>query len=385
MFRSALSGKPLVVIDKTRARYVLYHSDPSSKLLGYVLRLMPRHPEHIEALVYYLSQHKASQRVIRKCAEILQTSPYEYVRGEMRHILARMMKPQQMRGHLTRAVDIAKDKQAGFALKWGACHFLCGAERAGLGKYAKFVMSQQNPLLQALLVPVMPDGRFGRNDVAEKLLRRSAIEPGIALAESFVRLGLTPQSYGIQPKTLPKQIQNVFKTLGIIKGPISAVDPLGEILARGYGIPQWDGWKTFLGSEYAYALQLLAIADSAYHIARSQWLSYLNSFNHTLFIALQGYLGANRLPGVMKTKGKDGKLVSFGTLVDPKQPFGNHYPVIAESLWDANSRRNTLPASHPYEVKGGTRARHLGKREQAILTVKLSKSYQEIFNLVSPP
>jgi hypothetical protein len=65
--------------------------------------------------------------------------------------------------------------------------------------------------------------------------------------------------------------------------------------------------------------------------------------------------------------------------------FCNHYPVIAESLWDANSRRNTLPASHPYEVKCGTRARHLRKREQAILTVKLSKSYQEIFNLVSPP
>jgi hypothetical protein len=118
IFRSALSGKPLVVIDKTRARYVLYHSDPSSKLLGYVLRLMPRHPEHIDALVYYLSQHKASQRVVRKCAEILQTSPYEYVRGEMWHILARMMKPQQMRGHLTRAVDIVKDKQAMWRGMW---------------------------------------------------------------------------------------------------------------------------------------------------------------------------------------------------------------------------------------------------------------------------
>jgi retron-type reverse transcriptase len=385
IFRSALSGKPLVVIDKTRARYVLYHSDPSSKLLGYVLRLMPRHPEHIDALVYYLSQHKASQRVVRKCAEILQTSPYEYVRGEMWHILARMMKPQQMRGHLTRAVDIAKDKQAGFALKWGACHFLCGAERAGLGKYAKFVMSQQNPLLQALLVPVMPDGRFGRNDVAEKLLRRSAIEPGLALAEPFVRLGLTHLSYGLQAKSLPKQVQNVFKTLGIIKGPISAIDPLGEILSRRYGIAQWDGWKTLLRSEYAYALQLLAIADSAYHIARSQWLSYMNSFNHSLFIALQGYLEANHLSGVMKTKDKNGKLINFGSLLDADKPFASHYPIIAEGLQDANSRRNKLPASHPYEVIGGARARHLGKHEQASLTEKLSKAYQEILSLLSSP
>ena len=384
-FRSALSGKPFGVIDKTRARYVLYHSEPSPKLLGYVLRLMPRHPEHIDAFAYYLSQYKASQRIVRICIEILRSSPYEYIQGEMWHILARMLKPQRMRGYLARAVDQAKNKQAGLALKWGACHFLCAAERAGLGKYSKFGMFQKNPLLQSLLVPALPDGRFGRNDVAEKLLRLSSVEPGLALAEPFVRLGLTHQSYGLQAKSLPKVVQNVFKTLGIIKGPISPIDPLGEILSRRYGIPQWDGWKTLLRSEYAYALQLLAIADSAYHIARSQWLSYLNSFNNTLFIALQEYLHANRLAGMMKAKGKDEKLVKFGTLVDANQAFANHYPTIAEGLRDANSRRNTLPLSHPYEVKGGTRTRHLRKWEQVSLTEKLSKSYKEILSLLSSP
>jgi len=192
-------------------------------------------------------------------------------------------------------------------------------------------------------------------------------------------------SYGLQAKSLPKQVQNVFKMLGIIRGPISPIDPLGEILSRRYGIPQWEGWKTLLRSEYAYALQLLAIADSAYHIARSQWLSYLNSFNHTLFIALQEYLHANRLAGMMKTKGKDGKLVKFGTLVDANQPFANHYPTIADGLRDANSRRNTLPLSHPYEVMGGARTRHLRKQEQVSLTEKLSKSYKEIRSLLSSP
>ena len=386
-FRSALSGRPMAITDKTRARarYVLFHAEPSGKLLTLVLQLMPRHPEHIEAFAHYLSRHKASQRIVSNCLELLKTSPYEYIQAEMWIILARMMKPNEMRNHIKLAVNIAKEHEAGFSLKWGAFHFLCAAERAGLGKYAKFVMFQQNPLLQALVVPFLPDERFGKNDVAAKLLRRSTPEPGLALAEPLVRLGLSHQDFGIQARDLPKQVQNVFKGLGIIRGPVSAVDPLGEILSRRYKIPLWNGWKSLFGSEYTHSLQLLRIADSAFLTARSQWLSYQNSFNHALVIAMQGHLSANQLPGVMKTTGKDGKLVKFGNLVDSNQPFAKRYPIIAEGLRDANSRRNTLPASHPYEIKGGSRARHLGRREQTGLTRRLSQSYQEILNFLSPP
>ena len=196
--------------------------------------------------------------------EILKNSPYEYVQGEMWHILAHMMPHQQMRSFIKRAVDAAKDNRASLPLKWGACHFLCAAEKAGLGNYAKFVMFQKNPLLLALIVPFLPDGRFGKNDVAEWILRRSALEPGIALSEPFMRLNLSPTNFNIQPQDLPKQVQNVFNGLGIIQGSVSGVDPLGEIITRRYGIPKWTGWKTLLGREYTYALQLLSIADSAY-------------------------------------------------------------------------------------------------------------------------
>ena len=124
------------------------------------------------------------------------------------------------------------------------------------------------------------------------------------------------------------------------------------------------------------------MGEGQYHIARSQWLSYQNSLNHALFIALQRYLNTKNLPGVMKTTGRNGKLVSFGTLVDVAKPFAIHYPNIATGFREANARRNTLPASHPYEIRGGSRTRHLSKREQGDLALKLSHSYQGIVNLL---
>lgn len=383
-FRSALSRKkPQTITDKTRARYVLFHAEPSSKLSGLVLRLMPRHPEHIDAFVHYLSRCRASLRIVTKCLDVLRATPYQYVQGEMWHILARMMEPHQMRRHLNRAAKAAKEKSAGLSLKWGVCHFLYAAERMGLGRHAEFTIFRQNSLLQALLVPVLPVGRFQRNDVVEKLLRHSTPEPGIALAERLVQLELTHQSFGIQAKSLPKQVQNVFRRLGLIKGPVAAVDPMGEILTRRYGTPRWDGWKSLVASEYSHALQLLSIADAAYDMGRSQWLSYQNSFNHSLLLAFLNWLTAKRLLAVVKTVGSDGKAVKFGALVDPNQAFAKAHPIVASAFAGANTRRNMLPGSHPYEQSGGKRTQHLRKKEQAKIGAELTKAYAEIVRIGS--
>lgn len=382
-FRGAISGKPFTIIDKTRARFILYRASPSRRLLGYVLRLMPRHPEHVDAFVHHLTQYKRSPRIISHCIQLMQKSPYEYVRGEMWHILAQMLRPVEMRRHLSQAVADAKDKKTGLALKWGALHFLCMAERAGLGNYGKFVMYQDNTLLQAFIAPVLPDSRYVKGDVVTKLLRRTAFEPGIALAEQLVRLKISLKHVGLTSRSLASQTRNVLKALGIIKTPLSAVDPLGEILERRYGIQSWTGWKTIFGQDYSHALQLLSIADTVYDSGRSQWLSYQNSFNHSLFLAFQEFLDAKGLPGIVKTVDRNGNLIKFGILVEAHQPFAKSYPCIAKPFAFANTRRNVLPGSHPYELKGGARAVHLRKAEQVAISPKLGKAYIEIIKAAS--
>lgn len=331
-FKTALSGRFLSIADKTRARYVLFRAPPSQKLLQYVLRLLPRHPEHIDAFVHYLNQHKPANRIVRQCTAMSKASPYEYVRGEMWHLLAKMMRPKEMGSHVGRAVAAAKDQNAGLALKWGALHFLCVAEKARLGRYGRFLIHQSSALLQALLAPAIPDARFAKGDVAERMLKRKEFEPGMALGEHLVRLGLKPASLGVNTRSLPSQVRNTVRALGLTSRRSPRVDPLGEILSARYGVSQWDGWKGLCGGNYSHALQLLAIADATHDMGRSQWLSHQNSFNHTLFLAFQRWLQKRSKPGVVTTVGRKGKPVTFGTLVDPSQPFARVYPVIASAF-----------------------------------------------------
>jgi len=382
-FRSALSDRPLAIKDKTRVRYVLFRAPPSPKLRRYVLQLMPRHPEHIDVFVSYLSHHRATRAMVETCVEVLKASPYGFVKGELWHVLANIMQLREMRTVVARAVEAAKDKQACLALKWGALHFLCAAERAGLGRYARWAMHQDSAVLQALLAPILPDARFAQGDVADKMLRRSEFEPGIALAAQLVRLGHSPSDFGVNPNSLPSQVRNTLRVLGLIGRRSPRVDPMGELLTNRYRVQQWDGWKDLFGSNYAHALQLLAIADAAFDMGRSQWLSYQNSFNHSLFLAFQSFLQARGRPGAVGTKDRNGYDIKFGVLVGPNQPFTRVHPDIAGAFAVTNTRRNGLPGSHPYEQNTGKKARHLKKKEQATIVAALAQAYVQVVAVAS--
>ena len=80
-FLSAIGGKPYRVTDKTRLRFVLYRADPDTGLLKLVLRLIPRHPEHADAFFAYLGIFGYRKPIERLCLDLVQNSPYPYVRG----------------------------------------------------------------------------------------------------------------------------------------------------------------------------------------------------------------------------------------------------------------------------------------------------------------
>jgi len=357
-----------------------FNAEPCTELTRYATRLLLLHPEHIDAFVHYFSHCKPSYIIIRACKKKLQKTPYEYVQGELWHILARMMKPKEMKGLIDRAVNVAKDKKAGIAVKWGALHFLCRAESNGLGLYSRFVQYQDSSLLQALLVPVIPDSRYRKNDVVSKLIRRISFEPGIMLAEQLLRMKLTHNSFGCRSSRLPTQVQNVYRELGIIRGPRTTVDPMGEILSRRYGVPYWNGWQKLLSAEYVHALQILSHGDAVFKSGRSKWLQEQNSFNHALFLAIQKQLHSSNMPGAARLVGRNGKSVKYGVLLDENQVFSKTYPLIAEGFRLSNDRRNSLPGSHPYK-DSGKRTSWLIKSEQDNLKRNLKTTYAKIISL----
>ena len=195
------------------------------------------------------------------------------------------------------------------------------------------------------------------------------------LATEFVSRRLTHSDFGVKAFELAPEVQNTFRKLRLLKSRRGVtVDQIGELLNRRLGAPQ-SGWRLVLGGEYMYCLRILVQADALFEPSRSQWLQLQNSFNDALCRSLIGLLVKHRMPGSAKLVGSDGKLVKLGSLLQVAAPFAVHHASIAGPLRRANDRRNTLPASHPYDEKRGVRNRYLSKHEQERLVRELRSAY----------
>lgn len=387
-FLSAIGGKPYRVIDKTRLRFVLYRAEPDSGLLKLVLRLISHHPEHADAFFAYLARFAYRKPIERLCLGLVESNPYPYVRGEAWHVLAKYSRETRSvtaadPGALTdRAVNIAKDKsQENFVERWGACHFLCVSEEVTGGRRSRW-LKYQDPLLQSLLAPVLPNGAFSQGEVVETFLGRSTPEPGLSVCSALHERGLTPSSFGLTPAKLSTQVANTLRELGVISAPGPTVDPIAEILHARYGAPRGKSWHTLLAAEYVHALGLLKQAEAAFAGGRSFWLACQNSFNQTVFLALQRHLAATGHPASCTTIDRKGQLVDFGVTLDANGPFSKNCPTIGGCFRDMNTRRNHLPVSHPYEKKTATQSQHLRAQERNQLVARLRNAYAEVTELM---
>jgi len=388
LFRKAIEGKPYRVKDKTRLRYVLFRSEPDSQLLNYVLRLVPHYPEHVDAFFSYIGGFDFRKPILRLCLDIIKNNPYPYVRGEAWHVLARYL---QVKGAFDdvlienlkeKAIVIAKSShEAYFMEKWGACHFLAILEKIIGGRFSRFLI-YQSPLLQALLAPVLPDATFVSGEVADKYLHRTAFEPGLSICGRLHDLGLNPQSFGISDSELPSQVRNTLCQLGVLSPRQTPIDPIAEILQARYNVASSKSWHQLLGTEYIHALGLLKQAEATFNSGPSFWLASQNSFNHTIFIALQRHLSTIGHPATCKTIGRNNQLVDFGVMLDPNGPFSRQCPILAGCFREMNDRRNHLPVSHPYEKKTAVRCKYLKAQERNRLVNRFCAAYRDFVALI---
>jgi len=377
----AIDNKPVRIIDKTRARFVFFRAQASPKLLQWAIKLLPRHPEHFDAIMAYLSQYGYRRSIETLCLSLLQQSPYEAPRGEAFHTLARFLKQRKLGGIVRRSVldlamSAARDRNIGFSEKWGALHFLCVAEQEGLGRYSQFCR-YQNELLQACIGPVLPDAAFAPDGVVTYFLRRSAPEPSLSVTSKLLEYSIDPSSL-VTSDQIPPQAANVFRELGLTSMPRTRTDAVAEIIFRRYGVDKTVRWRRFLGAEYTHALGLLAQADAVFDTGRSEWLQWQNSFNQTLFLAFQRHLSSLGLPGVIRTIDRLGHMVDYGVTLDPRNSFSRNYTNIAIAFREMNNRRNRLPTSHPYEKRTRFRTEYLTPLERNRFVHLLRRAYAEI-------
>lgn len=381
IFTSAIGKKPYRNIDKTRLRFVLYRAGINNKILKQVLKLIPHHPEFADVFFTYLGHFGYRKIIERLCLILVEQNPYPYLRGEAWHILARYRKVRRSittsnsRMLISKAIRIAKTRiRENFAERWGTCHFLCVSDEMMSTNYSKFLM-YQTPLLQSLLAPVLPDVAFSRNGAVVNYLKRTVPEPGLSICAKIHVLNLHPSIFGLRDINLPSQVLNTLRELRVISGPRSRVDPIGEILNTHYGIPIRKSWYRLLNAEYIHALGLLKQAKASFNSGFSFWLQCQNSFNQTIFLALQYYFHSTSHPAACTITDRNGKLVDFGVTLDPNGPFSQNCPFICNAFRQMNIRRNHLPQSHPYEKETIAQAKYLTKQERNKFVAMLRRAY----------
>lgn len=387
----AVGGKPLRVLDKTRLRYVLFRAAPSKHVSRLVRLLLPRHPEHVDAFVKYLEGCRTGGWLSSIAVDVIDSSPYEYVRGRMwlllsTHVAYLARKDAQGCAALSkRAKGVLRDANASPVLHWGAGMFVCRLEAqtgADCSRSARFVRSVH---ARALLADALPESCFAASRVGGLWLRSGDLEVGLAMTTAllFRRKGLA--DVGMKARDLrPTAVAQTARALGLTRGRVPKQDLVGEVVARRFRVKSSGQWMRVLAKEYRHALGLLSRAESVFLSARSDWLVSMNAFNQVVFNRLQTHLQKKGLPGADSLVKPNGDLRDFGAILDPAGVFAKAHPNIATPFFAVNRRRNRLPGAHPYERKGGARNRYLGAQERNRFVRELRDAYEEIVTLVGP-
>lgn len=370
------------ILDRSKLRYMLFRAPASEKIISLVIDIFSHAPEHIDACAVFLENYDRDDRIIFLCRDLIERGyPYDFVRGEIWKLLARMGSLDELIALKDLAIDTIKYSKKGAAARIGAYAFLCRCESVGLGEYTKWMTWEDVALIQAILAPyliITPTSDFG---VIRQMLSRSIPDPSLALTKNLSDAKIKVDQIG-KPKTeLLAVIQNVYYVAGILPGePRYRADPIGKILAQRYRVSKWNHWKEIFDVDYQHALMILTQSEALFGSHFSAWLSHQDSFNDALFRGFQKMLSRKGESNAIPIHDGNGRLIPYGNLLHHNK-FEKMYPIVAGHLQLVHDRRNLLPSSHPYEQKTGLKAKPLKKSEQRNIVARLGAAYNEIIQI----
>lgn len=379
MLKGCVSGRPKKVLDKSRFRYVMYRAPASSKILTLACRLLSRHPEHIDVFISYFGRYEKSTRIVNATFDYLASGvPYSYVRGELWQLLARLSDRSALQRALPLARQDARKRHNCVAHSWGVMRYLLKCQEEKLSQIGKR-LQKENPISRALLAPLLPSTEFAPNSIVTDLLRGRLCEQ-FAGARELQRRKIKLNALGLRQRNLPDSCKRALLALGIVKRRhiLSNRDWIALDLRKLYGCNNLEIWRRMLGTEYEHALQILIEAKNRFLIDYSGWLNQQDSFNDAVIRKFFEFLRVRGLPGHSALVGGDGKLVNYGSLLQPAGPFATQYPAVANALRTIHDRRNLLPSSHPYDKNSGLQNQYLKGPEQRILVSNVRSSLNSL-------
>ena len=378
---TSLGGRPKKIIDKSRFRYVMYRAPADTQLLRTVCKLLPRHPEHIDAFTAYFGNFTKRRSIAREALKYLESGvPYTYVRGELWHVVARLAERKELQRGLPMAKVDAKERSRCIALSWGVMHFLIRCEKEGISRKGRRLFSEHT-VSRSLLAPILGKRDFVKLKLAVSLLNGTLVEQ-LAGAREMQRRTVTLNSLGLRQSRLPVHCQIALQSLGVIRRvKVAYKDYIRDILAKLYNCSHSTIWRLLLASEYEYALQIQTEAQARFNGAFSDWLGLQDSFNDLVMRNFFVFLNQNELDGYSKLYDRNGNAVRYGSLIAEGTPFDREFTTEAGALRVLHKRRNEIPNSHPYSSKG-TGSRFLKKHERDELVPLVKTALDGIANAV---
>lgn len=169
-------------------------------ILNKALKLLPAHPEHIDAFAAFFQNYSKSRQIVRHITAMLKKGVlYDYVQGELWLIASRQAKPDELQILLPLALAQAKRGNLSFSMQRALCVFFLSCRKVGL--YSSFQalkrVRSKSPYIQSLLVPYLLNEDFLKGGIAAELCQRPGPAPGMTLAEKIVDRGLSPKQMGI--------------------------------------------------------------------------------------------------------------------------------------------------------------------------------------------
>ena len=300
LLATSIGGRPKKVKDKTRFRFVLYRAPKDTELLKTVLRLLPRHPEHIDAFVSYFSNFEKRRSIAKAALDYLETDvPYTYVRGELWHVVARLGGREDLQRGLPSAREDAKGRSRCVALSWGVMHFLIRCEQEALMKLGHRLKAE-HPLSRSLLAPILSDRELLDKRHAETLLKGEPVEQ-LAGARELQRRQIPLNALGIAQSDLSAFCKTTLLSLGVIRRRRRTdKDYIADKLVGNYDCLNLPIWRELLTTEYEHALQILIEAEGQFSGNPSVWLGTQDSFNDIVIRQFSTFLKSRNLDGHMK-------------------------------------------------------------------------------------
>ena len=390
LFLGCLSPKHDFIADTSRAKYVLFRSDPNEVILTHCLRLFPKHPELIDAFGVFLKKFGERKKIANRMERLLnEGTPYKYVEGGYWDILSNCAKPPQADKFsifaLKRLQSLPKDV---VAIRLGLYKFLsiCQDKKA-TRKLFNCLSNEKSPLLQAMSISQLPyySPENYPLPILKGCLNRKEIEPSIMTAYIMGYLGITTRDLGIKTREISVQAQNTLKDLGIIQRRVGVkAEPVGELLERRFKIGKRMSWVKLLKRDYKHANTLLIMAESSFESNPNAWMGCMDSFNDLVIPKIAEMLhnkgSIRRLPPPCDSKGR---LIDYGNFLEPRGYFARNAPDMTKNLRSFHERRNHLPTSHPKDKRTQVLSRPLKHKERDKYVKKLEVGYDDMINFIT--